>query len=76
MKFRNLVAATAALSLATSPAIAQSAASAERVSAPVEGESKLAGGGSGVILAILAAAAVIAGIVIAVDGGDDDPVSV
>lgn len=75
MKFRNLVAATAALSLAASPAIAQSAVSADRASAPVEGESKL-NGGSSVVLAILAAAAVIAGIVIAVDGGDDDPVSV
>ncbi len=75
MKFRNLVAATAALSLAASPAIAQSAVSADRASAPVEGESKMAGG-SGVVIAILAAAAVIAGIVIAVDGGDDDPVSV
>lgn len=74
MKLRNLVAATAALSLAASPAIAQSA-TADRASAPVEGESEMAGGSS-TIIAILAAAAVIAGIVIAVDGGDDDPVSV
>ncbi|MDJ0979875.1 MAG: hypothetical protein QNI87_15220 [Erythrobacter sp.] len=71
MKFRNIAMATAALSLATAPAIAQ--ATFERASAPIEGESELQG--SGVILGVLAAAAIIAGIVIAVDDGDDDSVS-
>lgn len=72
MKFRNVVAATAALSLAATPAIAEAAF--DRAAAPVEGESELEGG-SGIILAILAAAAVIAGIIIAADGDDDGPVS-
>eukprot|EP00218_Dolichomastix_sp_CCMP3274_P006956 CAMPEP_0170133632 /NCGR_PEP_ID=MMETSP0033_2-20121228/1438_1 /TAXON_ID=195969 /ORGANISM="Dolichomastix tenuilepis, Strain CCMP3274" /LENGTH=72 /DNA_ID=CAMNT_0010369139 /DNA_START=192 /DNA_END=410 /DNA_ORIENTATION=- len=71
MKFRNIALATAALSLATAPAIAE--ANFERASAPIEGESELEG--SGIILAILAAAAVIGGIVIAADGGNDDSVS-
>lgn len=75
MKFRNVLAATAALSLIASPALAQTSATADRVSAPVaQGESELEGG-SGIIIAILAAAAVIAGIVIASDGGDDEPIS-
>lgn len=77
MKFRNLVAASAALSLAATPAIAEAAF--DRGTAPVEGASELGndeGSGSGVILAILAAAAIIAGIVIAAGaGGDDDPIS-
>ncbi len=72
MKIRTLAAATAAVSLAATPAIAE--ASFDRSIAPVEGESELEGG-SGIIIAILAAAAVIAGIIIAADG-DDDPVSV
>ena len=72
MKFRMLAAATAVVSLAASPAIAEAAFS--RTAAPVEGESELEGG-SGIIIAVLAAAAVIAGIVIAADGDDDDPVS-
>lgn len=71
MKIRNIALATAAVSLAASPAIAEAAF--ERSVAPVEGESEV--GGSGIVLAILAAAAVIAGIVIAADGGDDDAVS-
>lgn len=72
MKFRNVVAATAALSLAATPAIAEAAF--DRAAAPVEGESELEGG-SGIILAILAAAAVIAGIIIAADDGNDEPLS-
>ena len=75
MKIRTILAATAAVSLAASPAIAQ----ADRAVAPVSGESALGGEGdsTGIILALLAAAAVIAGIVIAVDNEDDDidPVS-
>ena len=72
MKFRNLVAATAALSLAATPAIAEAAF--DRAAAPVKGENDLEGG-SGIIIAVLAAAAVIAGIIIATDDGNDDPVS-
>ncbi|WP_374409134.1 hypothetical protein [Pelagerythrobacter sp.] len=77
MKFRNLLAATAAISMAAAPAIAQSASSAERAVAPISSESELGGDsdGSGVILAILAVAAIVAGIVIAVGGDDDEPVS-
>lgn len=72
MTFRNIALATAALSLATAPAIAQ--ANFERASAPVEGESELEGG-SGILIGILAAAAIIGGIIIAADDGDDDAVS-
>ncbi|MEM9501315.1 MAG: hypothetical protein AAF941_05660 [Pseudomonadota bacterium] len=71
MKFRNVALATAAVSLAASPAIAQAAF--ERSAAPVEGESLE--GSSGIIIAVLAAAAIIAGIIIAADGDDDDAVS-
>ncbi|OBX19118.1 hypothetical protein A9995_08225 [Erythrobacter sp. QSSC1-22B] len=69
MKFRFLAAAAAAVTMAATPAIA-----ADRVSAPVEGESEI-GGGVSIIVALLAAAAVIGGIFIAVDNGDDDAVS-
>ncbi len=72
MKFRNIALATAALSLAASPAIAEAAF--ERSVAPVEGESELEGG-SGILIAVLAAAAVIGGIIIIADNDDDDPVS-
>ncbi|GMN03239.1 hypothetical protein [Erythrobacter sp. MTPC3] len=72
MKIRTLALATAAVSLAASPAIAEAAF--DRTSAPVEGESEVAGG-SGIIIALLAAAAIIGGIVIAADGGDDAPTS-
>lgn len=71
MKFRNVLAATAALSLAAAPAVAE--VSFART-APVEGESE-AGGGPGILLGIFAAAAIIGGIIIAADGGDDTPVS-
>ncbi|MBV7259274.1 hypothetical protein [Erythrobacter crassostreae] len=73
MKFRNLALATAAVSLAASPAIAEAAF--DRASAPVEGESELSGE-NGILIALLAAAAVIAGIiVIASDDGEDLPTS-
>nr|WP_298926002.1 hypothetical protein [uncultured Erythrobacter sp.] len=74
MKFRNLALATAAVSLAASPAIAEAAF--ERTSAPVEGESELEGEG-GILIALLAAAAVIAGIIVIASGddGDDLPTS-
>ena len=73
MKLRNLALATAALSLAASPAIAEAAF--DRSSAPIEGESEAAGG-SGILLGLLAAAAVIGGIIIIADDDDDDlPIS-
>lgn len=75
MKFRNLLAATAALSLVASPALARTSATVDRVSAPVSQDESDLGGGSSIIIALLAAAAVIAGIIIAVDGGDDEPIS-
>ncbi|GAA4051800.1 hypothetical protein [Parerythrobacter jejuensis] len=71
MKFRNVLAATAALSLAAAPAVAE--ASFARTAAPVEGESEA--GGSGIVIGILAAAALIGGIIIAAGGSDNDPVS-
>ena len=76
MKFRNLLAATAAVSLAASPALAQSA-NADRAAAPVADANELGddAGGAGIILAILAAAAIIAGIIIAGDNEDDVPTS-
>ncbi|QFT77035.1 hypothetical protein [Erythrobacter sp. THAF29] len=73
MKFRNVALATAAVSLAASPAIAEAAF--DRSTAPVEGESELEGG-SGILIAILAAAAIIAGIIVAADdNGEDLPTS-
>ena len=76
MKFRNLLAATAAVSLAASPAVAQSA-NADRAAAPVAEDSELGGdsGGAGIILALLAAAAIIAGVIIAGGNDDDAPAS-
>jgi hypothetical protein len=78
MKIRNLALATAAISLAASPAIAEAAF--ERSAAPMEGASAIGNGdddgdASGTILALLAAAAIIAGIVVAAGGGDDAPTS-
>lgn len=78
MKFRNLLAATAAVSLAASPALAQSG-NADRASAPAAKENRLGGSGdgsgAGIILALLAAAAIIAGIVVAAGNEDDTPTS-
>lgn len=71
MKFRNIALATAAVSLAASPAIAEAAF--ERSVAQIEGESEV--GGSSILLAILAASAVVGGIIVAADGDDDDAVS-
>jgi hypothetical protein len=75
MKFRSLLAATAALSLVASPALARTSANVERISAPVAQEESDVGGGSGILIAILAAAAVIAGIIIVADGSEDAPTS-
>ncbi len=72
MKLRNVALATAALSLAATPAIAEAAF--ERSNAPVEGESELAAG-SGILIAVLGAAAVIGGIILIADDDDDEPAS-
>ncbi len=69
MKFRNLAAAVAALTLTTSPVLAQ--ASVERAGAPVESESELGGGSS--LLLIIAIVLFGAGIYFLVDNDDDDP---
>lgn len=77
MRFAKTLTAVAAVSLASTPALAQAGSSAstvQRVGASQSDESELAGG-PGIIIAILAAAAIIGGIVIAADGGDDEPVS-
>lgn len=66
MSIRTVAAAAAALSLAASPALAQT----ERTSAPAA-ETNEIGSGSGLILAILAVAAIIAGIIILADSNDD-----
>lgn len=73
MKFRNIALATAAVSLAASPAIAEAAF--DRSTAPVEGESQLEGEG-GILIAVLAAAAIIGGIIIiAGSNGTETPTS-
>lgn len=78
MKIRNMLAATAALSMAATPVLANAAPVIERASAPVTGQSEFGAEaeGSAIILAILAAAAIIAGLVIAAGSGNqDDPIS-
>ena len=70
MKIRNVALATAALSLAATPAIAEAAF--DRSIAPIEGENEMAGA-STTLIAILAAAALVGGIIILAD--DDDPES-
>ena len=67
MKLRNALAATAALTLAAAPAVAE--VSFDRSTAPVSGESELQG--SSLIIALLAAAAVVGAIIIAVDDEDE-----
>jgi len=73
MKFHNLVAAAAALTLTATPVIAQ-AASAEisRVSAPATDESEMGGGNS--LMLILAALLIGAGIFLLADGNGNKPV--
>ncbi len=74
MKFRTIALATAALSLAATPAIATVAF--ERSSAPSEDASEIEGSGTGLIAGLFAAAAVIGGIIVISDNEQDDaPVS-
>ena len=72
MKIRNIALATAALSLAASPAIAQAAF--ERTVAPVEDENELTSG-SGVLIGLLDAAAVVGAILIIADDEEDGAVN-
>ena len=69
MKFRTMAAAVAALTLTTSPVLAQ--ATVDRTAAPVEGESEM--GGSSSLLLILAVVLFGAGIYFLVDNDDDEP---
>jgi hypothetical protein len=69
MKFGKVALAASAASLAITPA----AFAAERVSAPVDGESEI-GGGDGTTIGILFAIAAI-GLTVALTSGDDEPVS-
>ena len=70
MKFRNLAAAAAAVSLTVAPVVAQAAP--QRAAASTEEASELRGGSW--VLAIIAFALIIAGIIIAVKD-KNDPVS-
>ena len=70
MKFRNLVASAAALSLAATPVLAQ--ASVDRASAPVAEASEFAGD-STALVAVLALVGLLVGVIIAAD--NDEPVS-
>lgn len=73
MKFRNLAAAAAALTLSAAPVVAQAAP--QRAAAPTEESSDLRGrSGSSLIIGLLALAAFIAAIIIATRD-NDDPVS-
>lgn len=69
MKFGKIALAASAVSLAVTPA----AFAAERVSAPVEGESEI-GGGNGAIIGIIFSILAI-GLTVAITSGSDDPVS-
>lgn len=78
MKIRNMLAATAALSMAATPVLANAAPAIERAAAPVDGANQLGAeaGGESILLAILAIAAIITAIVIASgSGNDDNPIS-
>jgi len=66
-----MAAAVAALTLTTSPVLAQ--ATVDRSVAPIEGESELGGRGSSSLLLILAIVLFGAGIYFLVDNDDDEP---
>lgn len=71
MRFRNVLAATAAAMLASAPIAAQAAeAAGARDGTPVEGEEI----GGGFIVPLIAALAVIVAVVLIADG-DDEPAS-
>ena len=76
MKLHKIAALVAATSLATAPAIAQSANApvAQRIGAITNAKAEKLQGSNGILIGVLAAAAVIAGIIIIADG-DDSPTS-
>lgn len=69
MKFGKVALAVSAVSLAVTPA----AFAAERVSAPVEGESEIGRGGNGLLIGALFTAIAVALVLTLSD--DDEPVS-
>lgn len=71
MKFRTMAAAVAALTLTTSPVLAE--AGVDRTAAPVEDASQM--GGSSSLLLVVALVLFGAGIFFLVDNEDDDPTS-
>ena len=76
MKFRSLVAATAALTLATAPVLAQSAAAdLGRTIAPVSDQSATEGDSDATLLAILALLALGLGVGMAGGNNSDKPAS-
>lgn len=76
MVFKGIIAATAAVALAVTPAIAAgNAARIAPASETVFGSQQGETDGSGIIIAVLAALAVIGGIWAATSGGGDAPVS-
>lgn len=75
MVFKGLIAATAAIALAASPAVAAATPAAAAVapaSETVEAESQL---GGGFIIPLFALAAIILGILVVLDNDDEEPVS-
>ncbi len=72
MKLRNVLAATAGLTLISAPVFAEAAL--ERSTAPVKGEA-IGGENAGIFIALLGGAAIIAGILLGQDDDDDDATS-
>lgn len=70
MKFGKIALAASAVSLAVTPA----AFAAERVSAPVTGESEIGGDNNGLTIGIIFTILAV-GLTIALTSGSDDPVS-
>lgn len=69
MKFRTMAAAVAALTLTTTPVLAE--ATVDRVAAPVEDASQM--GGSSTLLLLVAIVLFGAGIYFLVDGDNNNP---
>ncbi|MEZ5708150.1 MAG: hypothetical protein R3E02_02045 [Blastomonas sp.] len=79
IKLKPALAALAAISISSTPVLAQSAQSdnapVERESASQKEANEGRGGSTGIILAILAAAAIIGGVAVAAGNKDDSPAS-
>ncbi len=70
MKFGKVALAASAVSLAITPA----AFAAERVSAPVDGESEIGAGSNGLVIGIIFSILAI-GLTVGITSSDDEPVS-